>query len=319
MLRQLFICLLFVLSLQASYAQQTAEKYTRETRYLLYLPDGYGSDTSKRWPLMLFLHGSGESGTDIEKVKANGPPEMVSKGNKFPFIIVSPQSDGRFGWDANDLYYLLAGLKEKYRVDKDRVYLTGLSMGGYGSWSLAMKFPGEFAAVIPVCGGGDTATAWRLRHMAVWAFHGAKDDVVAPEESKRMIAAVRKTDPTARLTIFPEANHNSWTRAYNTDSLYAWMLSKRRFVYREVPVGKQVLENLSGTYVNKKDTLYLSPSDGKLLVKTNRNNSVILRAASDSLFFMEEEQPVDVEFIRRGKQAWLIVNADSRDEFRKLP
>lgn len=204
-------------------------------------------------------------------------------------------------------------------MDKNRVYLTGLSMGGYGSWSLAMKFPREFAAVIPVCGGGDTVTAWRLRHMAVWAFHGALDNVVAPEESKRMIAAVRKTDPTARLTIFPEANHNSWTPAYDTDSLYEWMLSKRRFEYKEVPVKKQVLESLSGTYVNKNDTLYISPSEGKLLVKTNRNNSVILRAASDNLFFIEEEQPVDVEFMRKGKTAWLIVNADSRDEFRKLP
>ncbi|RYG40783.1 MAG: hypothetical protein EOO01_26580 [Chitinophagaceae bacterium] len=316
--KTLIFFIIVVLSLKAQ-SQQTAEKFNRELRYLLYLPEGYSTDNSQRWPLMIFLHGSGESGTDLNKVKMHGPPALVEKGKKFPFIIVSPQSDGRFGWDPNELYYLLASLKEKYKVDKSRIYLTGLSMGGYGSWKFASTFPGEFAAIIPICGGGDTATAWKLRHIAVWAFHGAKDDVVLPEESKRMVKAVRYTNPSARLTIYPEANHNSWTEAYNTDSLYEWMLSKKKFMYKENPVKKEVLDELSGTYVSRRDTLVISPLEGKLQVKINRSNSVILRPASDSLFFINEEEPVDVEFIKKGKQRSLIVNADSRDEFRKLP
>lgn len=319
MWRRLSISLLIVACAFLANAQQTTQRFTREVRYLLSLPDDYNSDTSHRWPMMLFLHGSGERGTDIEKVKVNGPPLLVEKGKKYPFIVVSPQCDSPFGWDPNELYLLLQDLKKQYRVDRDRIYLTGLSMGGYGSFKLAMQFPQEFAAVIPVCGGGDTATAWKLRHMGVWAFHGAKDDVVLPEESKRMIAAVKKVNPEARLTIYPDANHNSWTQAYNTDSLYDWMLSQRRFTYKDKPVGEKVLSLLTGTYVNKKDTLVVTVGEGKLLVKTNRNNSVTLRPASENLFFIDEETPVDVEFIKKGKQEILLVNADTRDEFRKLP
>lgn len=318
MWRKLFNCLLFILFSTAGLTQQTPRSFTRETRYLLFLPDGYESDTSKHWPLMLFLHGSGERGTDIEKVKVNGPPLLIEKGRKYPFIVVSPQCDNPFGWDPNELYLLLQDLKKQYRVDPDRVYLTGLSMGGFGSFKLAMDFPREFAAVIPVCGGGDTATAWKLRHMGVWAFHGAKDNVVMPEQSKRMIREIRKDNPQARLTIYPDAYHDSWTNAYNTDSLYSWMLSHSRFKYKEIPVGEKVLSTLAGTYVNKTDTLYLTANEGKLLVKTNRNNSVTLIPASEKLFFIDNETPVDVEFIKRGQEAGLIINADTRDEFKKV-
>ncbi|MBO9657460.1 MAG: prolyl oligopeptidase family serine peptidase [Chitinophagaceae bacterium] len=316
---KLFSLLLIISSAITIHAQQTARSFYRETRYLLYLPDGYDSDTSKQWPLMLFLHGSGESGTDVQKVKVNGPPMLVEKGRKYPFILVSPQADGQIGWDPLELHYLLNDLKKQYRVDKDRVYLTGLSMGGYGAWKLAAQFPQEFAAVIPICGGGDTSTVWRLRNVPVWAFHGGKDDVVQPKQSEQMIAALRKSNPSARLTIYPEVKHDSWTQAYNTDSLYEWMLSKRRFVYKEKPVPADVLSTLTGTYVNKSDTLYITADAGKLLVKTNRNNSVTLRPVSEKLFFIQEELPVDVEFIQTGKRRGLIVNADTRDTFMKLP
>ncbi|MCG2616578.1 prolyl oligopeptidase family serine peptidase [Terrimonas sp. NA20] len=311
--------LLLICSAITTHSQQTARSFTRETRYLLYMPEGYDSDTSKQWPLMLFLHGSGESGTDVQKVKVNGPPMLVEKGKKYPFILVSPQADGRIGWDPIELYDLLTDLKKRYRVDKDRVYVTGLSMGGYGAWKLASQFPQEFAAVIPICGGGDTSTAWRLRNVPVWAFHGGKDDVVLPQQSEQMVAAVRKTNPTARLTIYPEVKHDSWTAAYNTDSLYEWMLSKKRFAYKEKPVAPEVLSTLAGTYVNKNDTLYITPDAGRLLVKTNRNNSVTLRPVSEKLFFIEEELPVDVEFTQAGKRRGLIVNGDTRDIFTKLP
>lgn len=318
MWQKLLLCLLFVYACATGFAQQTARSFTRETRYLLYLPEEYESDTSKQWPLMLFLHGSGERGTDIEKVKANGPPLLIEKGKKYPFIVVSPQCDNPMGWDQNDLYFLLQDLKKQYRVDADRVYLTGLSMGGFGSFRFAMQFPQEFAAVIPVCGGGDTATAWKLRHMGVWAFHGAKDDVVNPQQSIQMINAVKKDNPQARLTIYPEVKHDSWTAAYNTDSLYSWMLAHRRFRYKEIPVAEKVLSTLTGTYVNKTDTLFLVINEGKLLVKTNSNTSVVLRPASEKLFFINEETPVDVEFIKRGQQRGLIINADTKDEYKKV-
>ena len=134
---------LFITSVSA---QQTAEKFIHETRYLLYLPEGYHQDTNHKWPLVMFLHGSGESGADLQKVKVHGPPKLVEQGRKFPFILVSPQSDVGSGWNTDQLYHLLLDLKKNKRVDDQRIYLTGLSMGGFGTWDLAMKHPEEFAA-----------------------------------------------------------------------------------------------------------------------------------------------------------------------------
>jgi predicted peptidase len=131
------------------FSQQSEEKFIQATRYLLYLPDGYNSDTTQRWPLLIFLHGSGETGQDIQKVKLNGPPELVDKGRKFPFIIVSPQNESRFGWDIESLQKLLGHLKKTQRINPKKIYLTGLSMGGYGTWEWAMKYPEEFAAIAP--------------------------------------------------------------------------------------------------------------------------------------------------------------------------
>src|SRR5581483_7526927 len=116
-------------------AQQTHEQYIRPVNYLLYLPDGYQQqDTVKKWPLLLFLHGSGERGDDLEKVKTHGPPKLIAQGKKFPFIVVSPQAPQGQGWSTADLYALLQNCKQKYRVNADRIYLTGLSMGGFGTW-----------------------------------------------------------------------------------------------------------------------------------------------------------------------------------------
>jgi predicted peptidase len=168
------------------------EKLVIETKYLLYLPEQYNSDTTRQWPVLLFLHGSGESGQDIEKVKLHGPPQLIESGKKFPFIVVSPQSDVPSGWDTDQLYKILQRVKRTYRVDASRIYLTGLSMGGYGTWALAMKYPDEFAAIAPVCGGGDTANAWKLRNIPVWNFHGALDNVVPIAGSRNMVAAASR-------------------------------------------------------------------------------------------------------------------------------
>ena len=122
--------------------------------YLLFLPEGYESSGEKKWPLMLFLHGAGESGNDLEKVKLHGPPKIVGHKKDFPFIVVSPQSPGR-GWNPDTLNALLDDVVAHNRVDPDRVYLTGLSMGGFGTWALAAAHPDRFAAIAPICGGGN--------------------------------------------------------------------------------------------------------------------------------------------------------------------
>jgi predicted peptidase len=130
--------------------------------YLLYLPTEYGQNPSARWPLILFLHGAGERGSDLSKLTAYGPPKLVAEGQDLPFIIVSPQVPARATWDIDALDALLGEVLQKYAVDEDRVYLTGVSMGGAGTWRLASAHPERFAAIAPVCGWGDPAMARRL-------------------------------------------------------------------------------------------------------------------------------------------------------------
>ena len=196
-------------------------------KYLLYLPKEYGKDTTKRWPLILFLHGAGESGDDLEKVKMHGPPKLAAQGKEMPFIVVSPQSP-RGGWDVEVLTALLDEVTKSYAVDEERVYLTGLSMGGFGTWSLATATPERFAASAPICGGGQPRAAGRLKNTPVWVFHGAKDEVVRPELSQAMVDALKAAGGSVRYTLYPEAAHDSWTETYNNPELYEWFLKHKR-------------------------------------------------------------------------------------------
>ncbi len=198
-------------------------------KYLLFLPEGYG-EKDKRWPLMLFLHGAGERGDDLNKVKVHGPPKIVEKKKDFPFIVVSPQCPANVWWNdkLDVLINLLDEIEAQYDVDTERVYLTGLSMGGYGTWALASKYPDRFAAAAPICGGGMRIMAYGLKDVPIWAFHGAKDSVVPVEESKEMVAAVKARGGNARLTVYPNANHDSWTETYNNPEFYKWLLKHRK-------------------------------------------------------------------------------------------
>jgi predicted peptidase len=214
---------------------QTLEKsVTRVLKadYLLYLPDDYNKDKSRKWPLMIFLHGSGESGSDVQKVKAHGPPRLIAQGKKFPFLVVSPQAPDkpRRGWDVETLNALLDDLLAKHAVDPDRVYLTGLSMGGYGTWAWASSNPDRFAAVAPICGGGQARVASRqMKNLPVWAFHGAKDAVVPLSESQTVVDALKQNGAAeVKFTVYPDLEHDSWTVTYDNPELYTWLLSHTR-------------------------------------------------------------------------------------------
>ncbi len=205
-------------------------KKTIKMGYLLYLPNEYGKEKEKKWPLILFLHGAGETGTDIEKVKKHGPPKLVSEGKEMPFIVVSPQWSGPgFGWNSEALGYLLDEIQGKLSVDLDRVYLTGLSMGGFGTWQMAQDFPNRFAAIAPICGGGQPNRARRIRHIPIWVFHGAKDTTVPLKSSEEMVDALKAANaPEVKFTVYPEAGHDSWTETYNNKDLYTWFLEHKR-------------------------------------------------------------------------------------------
>ena len=204
--------------------------------YLLFLPEGYEARGKKQWPLILFLHGAGERGTNLNKVTVHGPPKIVKSRPDFPFIVVSPQCPEGEHWQNDALLALLDEVMANYKVDPKRVYLTGLSMGGFGTWSLGLENPERFAAIAPICGGGDIISILLtdskkptpLKTLPVWAFHGGKDTVVHPEESERMVNALKHIGNDAKLTIYPEAGHDSWTETYNSQALYDWFLQHER-------------------------------------------------------------------------------------------
>jgi predicted peptidase len=206
--------------------KQTPAEFSQEvtvtTKYLIFLPEGY-EESDKKFPLMLFLHGAGESGSDLQKVKMHGPPKIVDGKPDFPFIVVSPQSPGR-GWQPETLNGLLDEVIAKYRVDTDRVYLTGLSMGGYGTWALAAAHPERFAAIAPICGGGNPDDAAKIKDIPTWVFHGAKDSVVPLDRSQVMVDALKSAGAEPKFTIYPDAEHDSWTETYDNAELYKWML-----------------------------------------------------------------------------------------------
>ena len=197
--------------------------------YLRYLPDEY-NESGETWPLVLFLHGAGERGDDLDLVKLHGPAKLASEGRKFPFILIAPQCPANSWW--SDEVVLLEGLVDEviqaYNVDEDRVYLTGLSMGGYGTWALAHVLPDRFAALAPVCGRGNPMCVERVRHIPAWVFHGAKDEVVSVKHSQDMVDALCAAGAGPKLTIYPDAGHDSWTKTYDNEKFYEWLLQQKR-------------------------------------------------------------------------------------------
>jgi predicted peptidase len=221
----------------------TARKYSQTVtaEYLLFLPSGYRADSNKKWPVILFLHGSGERGTNVWKAATHGPTKYIEKNPDFPFILVTPQCPKGRKWSDDAVLGILDQVCSEYSVDRNRIYLTGLSMGGYGTWSLATTYPERFAAVAPICGGEgnigiamsiqDKVKAAALKNLAVWAFHGGKDNIIPLAESERMVKLMKEAGcKEVELTVYPEAQHNSWTETYNNPKLYEWFLAHKRVV-----------------------------------------------------------------------------------------
>lgn len=196
-------------------------------RYLLWMPEPAGRPTTG-WPLLIFLHGSGERGNDLEKVKAHGPPKYAVARRNFPFVLVAPQVPEGMAWDSDALEALRADLVARLPIDADRVLLTGLSMGGYGTWNYAVDHPDRLAAIAPVCGAGDSDRAERIVHLPVWAFHGAQDTAVPLAGDQEMVDAVNAAGGRVKFTVYPDVGHNAWDPAYADPALYEWLLAQRR-------------------------------------------------------------------------------------------
>jgi predicted peptidase len=205
-----------------------------DLQYLLYVPDAAQRNSDEKCPTILFLHGLGESGCDPSSVLRIGLPPYVEQHPDFPFIVIAPQCPWNTCWPelAEGLDQLLLHCVSTLPIDHKRVYLTGLSMGGYGSWYLGALWPQRFAAIAPICGGGIIFHGFpkrveRVKGTPVWAFHGALDESVPLSESQRLVDALRECGGTVRFTVYPDAAHDSWTPTYNNEELYSWFLSHR--------------------------------------------------------------------------------------------
>jgi len=197
------------------------------TRYWLYLPKNHDGKT--KLPLLLFLHGAGERGDDLEVVKKHGPPKLCTAQADWPFITVSPQCAREKRWDAAVLTNLVDHVVATQQADEKRLYVTGLSMGGSGTWSIIAAHPDKFAAAVPMCGRGDVAAAEKMVALPIWVFHGAKDTGSPAALSETMVDAIKQAGgDKVKLTIDPDAGHDCWTKAYADPALYRWLLEQKR-------------------------------------------------------------------------------------------
>ncbi|HDP77814.1 MAG TPA: phospholipase [Mesotoga infera] len=216
------------------HSSRIAYSLNRRLDYLLSLPLQYTSEEAD-WPLILFLHGAGERGDNLQLLRKHGIPRIVSEMADFPFITISPQCPENDWWlnRLQDLKFLLDTVVKQYRVDSSKMYLTGLSMGGFGTWHMAVEYPDLFAAIAPVCGGGLGILGFpervlEIKDLPIWAFHGGKDNIVSAEESRILIRTLKDAGGNPMLKIYPEAGHDSWTETYSDPELYEWFMSKRK-------------------------------------------------------------------------------------------
>lgn len=204
-----------------------------EAKYMLFVPHFYSNEAKNPYPVILFLHGSEQSGTDGKKQVILGLAGAIkNRESTFPFFVIFPQSQKRT-WqadsgDAKRALDILGEVEMEYKIDRKRVYLTGLSMGGIGTWNLAIAHPEKWAAIVPICGRGDASKAEAIKDLPCWCFHGDADWNVPVEGSREMIDAMIKAGGKPKYTEYPGVGHNSWDRAYRTPELYTWLLTQHK-------------------------------------------------------------------------------------------
>jgi len=278
-------------------------------KYLVHVPAQ--KSANGKYPLLLFLHGAGERGRDINLVRIHNPISLCKDSLNFPFLLISPQCLPGQTWSAETLLWLLDEIEKKYPVDKDREYITGLSMGGYGTWALAQKAGDRFAAVAPVCGASDTSTLCMMRHIPVWAFHGVKDEAVPSIKSEIAIQKLQSLGAEAKLTLYPEVAHNSWDNAYSDPELYTWLLQHKRLSASIEFSDKDKLQyagNYKYTFPDGKDTLntYVLVEKGNLWYNVPRYNfKVKIYAVAPDLFRLDGvafEHDSELKFERNAKK-----------------
>jgi len=222
--------------------------------YLISLPENYDKDPGKKWPVIFYLHGRHASGTNLKSLQRYGLPYYLSKGKKMNFIVISPQCPWKKNWSSDDWYNPVHDeVAAKYRVDDSRIYLIGMSMGGYGTWALANRMPDRFAAISPMCGGADVRWADNLSHIPTWVFHGTADKVIPISNSEVMVKALEKKNDHLKFSRLLNQGHDISTQ-FKNDELYSWLLQfslKREPFWEEpLPFIKIIAYKKVSTYPN---------------------------------------------------------------------
>ena len=206
---------------------------TGSLNYLLFMPSNIQAQEQGKFPMILSLHGIGERGNDLPRLKRDGLAKRLDGDEAFPFVVISPQCPLSTEWyyDRTDtlLIKLLDAVIARYPIDTNRIYLTGYSMGGIGAWDLALRNPPRFAAVLPIAAraeGGFNICV--LKEVPAWVFHGAKDDVVDLFKAESLVNALRNCGGNVQFTVYPAVGHDAWTRTYNNAEVYDWLLRQRR-------------------------------------------------------------------------------------------
>ncbi|WP_265594115.1 prolyl oligopeptidase family serine peptidase [Haloferula sp. BvORR071] len=202
--------------------------------YLQFLPEGYDKDSAEAYPLVIFLHGSGERGDNLDLIRKHGPPMMATtamknQGHGLPFILAAPQCPMGRWWNTDEVIALTKHLAKSLHVDEKRIHLTGISMGGFGTWACLTQEPDLYASGVPICGGGEPAQAEKIKDIPIWTFHGLKDDAVPVAKTQEMEKAIHDAGGKKLLvTYYPEEHHESWIPAYADPSLLAWMMLQHK-------------------------------------------------------------------------------------------
>ncbi|UII80086.1 prolyl oligopeptidase family serine peptidase [Flagellimonas sp. CMM7] len=301
-----FLALCILLTMNYVNSQQVAKQLVIKTDYLIYTPPGYDEESEKKWPLMINLHGTDRNVT-IETLPYAFLPHLISSGKDFPMLIVNPMCNkGR--WNVEILNNLLDDIVKEYAVDEDRIYLTGYSMGGYGTWEWVFQNPEKFAAISPIAGCADQSDLkriWRVRNIPTWIIHGEKDAVVDKACNYETMKQLKVYGSDAEFTIYPGIGHklvDVWGKTLKNDAWYTWMLdqSRDKNVPEPLRLKKETYESYVGEYIlqdRKEDTLRILYDRDQLYIKYEGEGPLPIHAESKSLFYLEEDPIIGVEFI----------------------
>lgn len=281
-------------------AQIQVKENHKNFDFLIYTPKH--DSPSYDFPVILFLHGIDERGNNLDLVKLQGPPKLIENGSwpyHLNFIVISPQLPKDYNhWPLKKLDDFIDHVINKYNIDKNRVYLTGLSLGGSGTWKYAAAHPEKLAAIIPICGHGNPKSACNLVNLPVWAFHGQEDKIVPPEGTTNIIEPLRNCNPptnNVNLTLYAGVGHDAWTQTYNNEKIYEWLLSHEKnktysfkshekdtnnpldYEFKEIGKLPVALKESSGMVINGRNQIWSHNDSGNLpaLIKIDTSGEII--------------------------------------------